>query len=177
MALAELGPICQIGYIVADLDEAVAHWTKTMGVAPWMIFRNVVLTGHFHGAPCEVKIDVALSYQGEIQIELIDPVSTSASPYHGPDGKILEGIHHVAWISDDLAGTVARAKARGLSVAFQGGNASTQVAYMETPGQKGVLYEFIQGADTRAMIEAGVQAARAWDGGEPIQMVVDFEEV
>jgi catechol 2,3-dioxygenase-like lactoylglutathione lyase family enzyme len=167
----------QVGYIVADLDAAVAHWTKTMGVAPWMIFRNVVLEGVFRGAPCTIKIDVALSYQGEVQIELIDPLSTTPSPYHAPDGKILEGIHHIAWISDDLEATVARARARGLSVAFQGGNVSTQVAYMETPGQKGVLYEFIHGADTRAMLDAGVQAAKAWNGGDPIQMVVDFEKL
>lgn len=95
--MARLGPIDQIGYVTADLDRAVERWTRQLGVGPWTVFRNVVLDGEYRGAPTRVSIDVALSYQGAVQIEFIEPTSDAPSPYRGPDGAVLEGIHHVAW--------------------------------------------------------------------------------
>ena len=40
-----LGPIDQIGYVVADLDRSIARWRKRHDVGPWTVFRNVRLDG------------------------------------------------------------------------------------------------------------------------------------
>ena len=40
-------------------------------------------------------------------------------------------------------------------------------------GQPGQLFEFICGPDMRAMCEAGITAARDWDGTDPVT-VIDF---
>ena len=36
-----LGPIKQRGYLVKDLDEAMACWVEQLGIGPWWGYRNV----------------------------------------------------------------------------------------------------------------------------------------
>ena len=171
MADAIFGPIDQIGFVVADLDHSIAVRTHMAGLGPWTVFRGVTLDGLFRGQPVRVAIDVALAYQGDIQIELIQPVGASPSPYRDANGTPLCGAHHLAWIVDDLDAAVAGATARGLSVVFEASNPSTRVAYLEAEGDAGVLYEFIEGAGMREMAAAGIAAARVWNGSDPVTTI------
>lgn len=160
------GPIDQLGYITADLERGVALWRDKLGVGPWTVFRNVRLTGTYRGAPAEVGIDVALGYRGALQIELIQPTDDARSPYRDDDGALRLGAHHVAWVVDDLETEVARCAGQGLTPTFRAGNAASQVAYFEP--EPGVIWELIEGAGMRAMIDAGVAAAAAWDGSNAV---------
>ncbi|WP_156839610.1 VOC family protein [Novosphingobium aquimarinum] len=163
--------IDQIGFLVDDLDAAIARWIRQFGVGPWTVFRNVVLDGHYRGAPTRVGMDVALGYQGDMQIELIAVTDEAASPYRAADGRRLRGLHHIAHIVDDLDLAVRDAQARGLVVVFTASNPSTRVAYLSTPDEPETLFEFIQGEGMREMWEAGVAEARAWDGQEPVRTI------
>lgn len=160
------GPIDQLGYVTADLDRAVALWTEKLGVGPWTVFRNVRLTGAYRGAPAEVGIDVALAYRGAVQIELIQPTDDAPSPYRDEAGSLRLGAHHVAWVIDELDAELARCAQAGLEPVFRAGNAASQVAYFEP--ERGVIWELIEGAGLRAMIEAGIAAAATWDGSRPV---------
>lgn len=71
MRLARYGAIDQTGILVEDLDASIARWIDHSGVGPWTIFRNVRMDGSYRGEPTLVTMDVGLSYQGEMQIELI----------------------------------------------------------------------------------------------------------
>jgi len=172
-AAGRYGTVDQIGYLVENLDASVQSWINGFGVGPWTVFRNVTLEGWYCGQPTSVTIDVALSYQGDIQIELIQATNAAPSPYRNDAGAAILGVHHIAWVVDDLDAAVARAEAGGMTVAFRAGNPATQVAYMMVPGQPGILFEFIHGEGMRAMIDAGIAAARVWDGRDPVQ-VIDF---
>lgn len=171
MTEAMSGPIDQIGFVVADLDQSIAARIRALGLGPWTVFRGVTLDGRFRGQPTRVTIDVALAYQGEVQIELIQPVDDAPSPYRGANGAPLCGIHHMAWIVDDLDAAVADATARGLSMVFEASNPTTRVAYLEAAGDPGTFYEFIEGAGMREMVAAGIAAARGWDGRDPITTI------
>lgn len=171
MPKARFGPVDQIGYLVDDLDAAIGNWIHSLGVGPWLVFRNVSLAGDYRGQPTFVTMDVALGYQDNIQIELIKVTSNVASPYRGTGGAPLAGVHHIAWLVADLDAAVADATANGLAVVFAAGNATTRVAYLEIPGQAGVLYELIEGAGMRAMIDAGIAASRVWDGTDPVTVI------
>ncbi|MGV1683810.1 VOC family protein [Sphingopyxis sp. NJF-3] len=170
-----LGPIDQIGFVVADLDRSLSSRMRALGLGPWTVFRGVTLDGRFRGEPTHVAIDVALAYQGDVQIELIQPVGDAPSPYRDGSGAALCGMHHMAWIVDDLDAAVASATARGLSVVFEASNPSTRVAYLEAPDDPGFLYEFIEGAGMREMVASGIAAARGWDGSDPVT-VIDLGE-
>ena len=73
------GQIRQLAYVVDDLDAAIARWITTTGVGPWLVYRNARMQGVCRGQDTEVKLHVGLSYQGDVQIELIQPLSTSPS--------------------------------------------------------------------------------------------------
>ena len=120
-----LGPIDQIGYVVADLDRSIARWRKRHDVGPWTVFRNVRLDGFHLGEPVTVAMDVA-AYRGDLQIELIRVTNEARSPYRDTHGQPLVGLHHVAWVVDDLDAALARLTSRGLRVVFDARNPATR---------------------------------------------------
>lgn len=171
MTGAERRSFDQVGLVVDDLDAAIAHWTRHFAVGPWTVFRNVVLVGQYRGGPTRVGMDVALSYQGDLQVELIQPTGTAASPYRDAEGRPLLGLHHVAHIVDDLEAVLAAARAAGLEPVFEAANLATRVAYLAAPGLHGLLYELICGPGLAEMARAGIVAARNWDGRTPATVI------
>jgi methylmalonyl-CoA/ethylmalonyl-CoA epimerase len=167
MSQALFGPIVQIGYVVGDLDAAVAARIAGLGLGPWTIFRGSELNGHYRGEATTVTMDVALGYQDGMQIELIQQRGVDGSPYVGANGPKI-GVHHIAWLVEDLDVALAAAKERGMLPVFTAGNAAVRVAYLSAAGEPDVLYELIEGADMRGMIDAGIAATAAWDGSNPI---------
>ncbi|WP_029923146.1 VOC family protein [Nevskia soli] len=170
------GPIRQVAYIVADLDAAIRHWMDFAGIGPWTVYKNATMRGHCRGVETAVKMNVGLSYQGEVQIELIQVNSKTPSPYQDADGRSLIGMHHIAWLSQDIDADVAKAKQRGLAPAFEASNGVVRVAYMESAAEPGLLLEFIEAAPVvLENFASGMKAAREWDGNREANQVIDFE--
>jgi len=169
-ALRSISPE-QIGYLVDDVEQAVKRWQQHFAVGPWTLFRNVSLSGEYRGQAVTIGMDVALGYQGSTQIELIQPVAASASPYHNTEGRLLRGIHHIAWVVDDFKQAVTQLTATGLQVVFQGQNPTTRVAYLENTHDPSVLYEIIYGEGMREMMEQGIALSRSWDGTNPLAVI------
>jgi|TARA_R100000501_G_scaffold17919_1_gene34972 catechol 2,3-dioxygenase-like lactoylglutathione lyase family enzyme len=161
----------QVGYLVADIDEAVNRWHERVGLAPWTIYRNTVLDGIYRSRETRVEIDVALAYQGDVQVELIQLKGGGPNPYQDANGAPLKGIHHTAWLVDDLDAVIHEMSSRGLAPVFRANNAAVQVAYMEDPDEPNVLFELIEGKEMRAMIDAGIAETKAWSGGDPIREI------
>ena len=166
-----LGPIDQIGYVVADLDRSIARWRARHDAGPWTVFRNVRLDGRYLGEAVTVTMDVALAYRGDLQIELIHVTNDAPSPYRDAHGQPLAGLHHVAWVVDDLDDAVTRLAERGLRVVFDARNPTTRVAYLDDADDPGVRVEVIEGAGMRDMIAHGIAAASAWDGADPVRII------
>jgi hypothetical protein len=57
---------------------------------------------------------------------------------------------------------------------FRAENPGTRVAYLQAPGENGLLFEFIESEATAQLIRDGIAATRNWDGTNPIH-VIDFE--
>jgi methylmalonyl-CoA/ethylmalonyl-CoA epimerase len=169
------GTLQQVAYLTEDLDRSIDHWVKFAGTGPWVVYKNVTLTGELRGKSCTVKIDVALSYQGELQIELIQPVTPGPSPYHHATGKIMVGMHHVAWLSTDLSADIKQALGQGLIKVFEATNGATRVAYFDNPSEPGLLMEYIEiSPDIRAGYAAGIAASHDWDGVTQTKTVIDL---
>lgn len=161
-------PIDQLGFVTASLDHAVQGWMQRFGVGPWTVYRNVRLEGEYRGQPTTVTINVALGYRGEEQIEFIEVTSQSPSPYQDESGKPLEGLHHIAWIVDDLDTAAKDLEGQDLVPVFRAQNPAVRVIYFSDPAQPGVLFELIHGETSRADHAAGVALAKNWDGSNPI---------
>lgn len=172
--IAGHGPIRQIAWVTDDLDEAIAQWHALVGVGPWTVYRNVTLEGIYLDEPVTVRMDVGLAYQGETQIELIAPIGTGPSPYHDPSGRPFKGMHHVAWLVDEVASAARAASETGLEIVFEAesGGGITRVAYLAAPDNPAMLLELIEA--TPPILEgfaSGIAAARDWDGSNPVTVI------
>jgi methylmalonyl-CoA/ethylmalonyl-CoA epimerase len=169
-ATSGFGPIRQVGYVVADLAASVAQWHRSHGLGRWVCFRNVEMAAQYRGRPNTLKMHVALAYQDELEIELIEPRSFVDSPYVDAGGRPTVGPNHLAWFSSDLDADIARAQQRGLEAIFVAHNPVTRVAYLEPPGEPGVRYELIEyTADGLEGWRERVRAAR--EGGSDLCVI------
>ncbi|MFE3442708.1 VOC family protein [Nocardia sp. NPDC059180] len=164
-------PVMQVGYVVADLDVSIQEWVQNTGIGPWTVFRGARLDGRYEGADTTVTMDVAMGYSGEVQIELMQITSATPSPYADESGALKLGPHHIAWTTDDLDASVEQARERGLTVLFAATGPGTKIAYLQSPAQQGVVYEYIQSDGMREMVAYGIAQARTWDGADPVREV------
>jgi len=169
-SVSGFGAIRQVGYVVTNLQTSISQWHASHGYGRWVLFRNVEMAARARGRPSTLKMHVGLGYQDELEIELIEPVSTIDSPYVDAQGKPAVGANHLAWFSSDLDADLRRARERGLEVVFTGQNPVTRFAYLEPPAEPAVRYELIEyTAEGLAGWRERVRAAR--EGGSALAIV------
>nr|WP_255326639.1 VOC family protein [Sphingobium sp. EM0848] len=76
------------------MDASIGRWIAHSGVGPWPLFRSVTLEGQYRSAPTQVTMDVGLSYQDDVQIELIHVTNMAPCPCCAEDRSPLLGLHH-----------------------------------------------------------------------------------
>jgi methylmalonyl-CoA/ethylmalonyl-CoA epimerase len=128
--------IDHIGFVVADLDAAVAYYRAAFGLEAWERI----------GLP-ERHADIAVARLGDTLLELIAPTSAEASfarflSDRGP------GMHHIAYRVDDIAAALDTLRAGGVPLIDQQprpGIHGTLVAFVHPKaGGQGVLVELVQ---------------------------------
>jgi hypothetical protein len=75
------GPIRQIGYVVTDLDKALAGWVE-LGVGPWFVMRGLPQHVTYRGEPCEITLSLALANSGDMQFEVIQQQDDTPQHLH-----------------------------------------------------------------------------------------------
>lgn len=165
------GPVRQLGYIVHDLDRAMAHWTGTLGIGPFFCFSRVEMTGFtYRGTPQEIELGIALANDGDMQIELIQQYNDVPSAYLDHIRAQGEVLHHTSAWTTDFDGDLARIRDAGHQVLQSGRIGDNRFAYFETqgayPSTTMELYD-VTGRPTR--LNDKVRAAAAgWDGTDPV---------
>jgi len=169
--IAALGELMQLAFVPDDFDAAIKHWTEVMGVGPFFVMENIHLDQmKYRGEPTEAVFTVAWAYWGDLQIELIKPQDDHPSIYSGEYADIGDGLHHVAFLIDDIEKAYAACERHGAEVVLEGNFGNTRVIYAD-PGQgPGSLVEVLQqdpdGPDLFGMIKA---ASINWDGSDPVR--------
>ena len=143
---AQLGlpPIDQVGYVVRDLDRALETFGPIFG--PFQRMESPLEGTNFRGRPSDVTLRMAFGRSGPVEIELIEWVS-GESPHKEALDAGREGVHHVRFKVDDLAGHQARLEARGFAVVWSHAFSGSDIAwaYLEGPaGQGAALVELYQ---------------------------------
>ncbi|AXQ28736.1 VOC family protein [Solimonas sp. K1W22B-7] len=168
------GDVRQLGYVVADLDAAVQAWSAQLGVGPWTFIRNIPLHCVYLGQPSTPLIDIALSYRGQMQVELIQQRNDAASPYRAEAGR--QGLHHSAFLCEHIEEDVRRAEVQGLQVVCDiRMPAGGRYVYLQSPQLgENVYIEFLEVTEQmREMFAGGIAACAAWDG-QGGNVVIDF---
>lgn len=169
--LARLGPVMQLAWLPADFDAALRHWTETMGVGPFFMMENIELANmRYRGAPTKAKFSLALSYWGDVQIELIRPENDEPSIYNG-EYAVTDRLHHVCLLVDDIAEAYAACAKYGAEIIIEGdvGEAG-KVIYADPGTGPGGLVEVLQSQPgTKELFGMIRDAAANWDGTDPVR--------
>jgi hypothetical protein len=145
MTMPDNQSITQMGYVVTDLESAMARWSQTLGIGPFDTISHVkVDDGVYRGAPTSVDISVAIAESGNIQIELIEQHNDVASCYRDLFAPGTEGLHHVAVHTADYDTEVARYESLGAAQAFGGIYEGTRFVYMDTSASLGIMIEVVE---------------------------------
>lgn len=125
--------IDHLGIAVSSLDEAVPIWEKVLGIKCERI----------ETVPSQ-KVRTAFFDVGGVHIELLEPTSED-SPIAKAIAARGEGVHHVAFATDDVADQLKQAKAAGIKLINETplpGAGGKQVAFLHPKSLRGVLTEF-----------------------------------
>lgn len=88
----------QWGSVCADMDVALPHWARLLGLTRFARIEQVLPTEHqgrYRGVPTDVRLSVAFAYFGDIQIEVMQQLNESASPYRDFLQADRSGIQHI----------------------------------------------------------------------------------
>ncbi len=124
--------INHVGIAVKSLAASIPFYRDVLGMA-------------FEGTEevAEQKVRVAFLAIGESRVELLEP-TTADSPVARFLEKNGEGVHHIAYQVEDLAGALARLKIQGVRLVDESprrGAHGTQIAFLHPKASGGVLTE------------------------------------
>ena len=160
----------QAGYVVSDLESAIARWLA-LGVGPFFKVEKPPIEDYaYRGSPAEPSFRAAIAQHGELQLELIQPLGDGPSVYSDVYPSGTGGFHHLCQLADDVDAEVARLEALGYPVAGRGTFGGAVFAYVDTVEAIGHMSEFVQpAAEVLGFFEMIREAARDWDGSDPIR--------
>ncbi|MGB0099291.1 MAG: VOC family protein [Nocardioides sp.] len=133
------GPIIQIAWVSEDIAASERLLSEQFGVRSWTRIPDVVFgadTTTLRGEPVELTLHVSLGYAGDLQLELIEPVSGPGIhreflDRHGP------GLHHVCFAVDDLDAACAAAEDGGVPVLMRGSMMDGEIEFAYVDGSAG----------------------------------------
>ena len=148
---AVFGPIRQIAYVVADIDQAIDSWHVQMAIAPFAVVRNCKpLQGcrYRNEVAGEIVLNMAFAYIGDVQLELIEQVNTTPSMYLEAAERGYWGAHHYAVCVEDFDAAYQHAMSNGFyAVMNAGAPGYAQMAYVESEQVPGLMLEIIEWND------------------------------
>jgi glyoxalase/bleomycin resistance protein/dioxygenase superfamily protein len=169
-----LGPVMQNAFVVPDLERAIEHWTQVMGVGPFFLFEHIVFSEYvFRGRPVKpMDLTIAIAYWQDLQIELVRQLDDSPSIYTEFEAAHDSGLHHMGVMSLALDADLAELARRGVRPVQQGSLPGMRFAYIATDHHPGGMIELIEATrGARALFERMRDAARSWDGRDPVRRV------
>ena len=127
-----LSHIEHLGIAVKNLVESIPYYENVLGLKCYSIEE----------VPSQ-KVKTAFFMIGQTKIELLEPTSDE-SPIAKFIEKRGEGVHHVAFATNDLPAALAEAEEKGVQLidkAPRAGAEGLEIAFLHPKSTKGVLTE------------------------------------
>jgi 4-hydroxyphenylpyruvate dioxygenase-like putative hemolysin len=139
----KINKVLQIGIVVKDLQKAMELYWEVFGIGPWhiMTFQPPALTNtKVRGKPEPYTMKLAIAHAGNIQWELIQPLSGNSIYREFLDQK-GGGLHHIACDVGDYDQAIALMQKHGIGILMSGQMPTDSFAYMETEKYIGAIIE------------------------------------
>ncbi len=136
-----LPPVNQVGFVVKDLDQAIALYTPMFGDFTQMDAPD--MEWDYRGSAEVSSLRLAFANSGDVEIELIEWVS-GKTPHKEFLDAGREGMHHLRFIVDNLDQSVAEAAEHGYESIWQKRfGEGLAAAYLERAGDP-LIIEFFE---------------------------------
>lgn len=139
----EIKQVLQVGVVVKDLQKAMERYWNIFGIGPWHVYTfqpPAVTNMTFRGKPVVYTMKLALTQIGNIQWELIEPL-TGPSAYKEFLEQRGEGVQHIACDVGDYDQAVATMAKHGIGILMSGSTPADSYAYMDTEETLGIALE------------------------------------
>ncbi|MBA57587.1 MAG: glyoxalase [Gammaproteobacteria bacterium] len=164
--------IFQNAWVVPEIESACMRWVEEMGIGPFFI--NEYPYGTFdevtyRGETADLSMKVALAQAGNIQIELIEPISPQCAYRDSiPIGKM--GFHHMCVWTHDFQSDLQYMENLGYTAANTGKIGNVEFAYFDTrPLMDSMLEVVTYNKNTEGRFADIAAAADNWDGKDPLR--------
>jgi methylmalonyl-CoA/ethylmalonyl-CoA epimerase len=138
------GKFFQIGYVVPNLDAALAHLNTKLGAPRFMALRKIIVeNGWFRGSQAPINHSMAFGYVGDVQFEIIEPVSGKSTYSEFLDRVPEGGVHHLGYSVENYDAATADLLARGYKPVQRGTFGDTKFGYFETSDDPGTVTEIV----------------------------------
>ena len=141
LAVLELPPIDQVGFVVKSLAEAEKRYGALFG--PWTRIDGSVSAATYRGRVCDVKLEILFGHSGDLEIEFIE-WQGGESPHSEFIQAGREGMHHLRYRVDDTDGWIEKIAEIGYQpIWYKQFSEDIVFAYVERKGDP-LLIEFLQ---------------------------------
>ena len=174
--IAALGEVMQLAYVPSDFEGTLRFWIETMGAGPFFLFENVRFTEcRYRGIATDPIVTIALGHWGDMEIEIIRQNNSMPSPCQDWRMAGREGIHHVCIVVEDLEPVRRACTETGAIIVQEARLGGAEYLFIDTRGGPGTMVEVLKHSpETKALLAMIRDAARDWDGEDPIRFVTDL---
>jgi methylmalonyl-CoA/ethylmalonyl-CoA epimerase len=138
------GQFFHVGYVVPNLDAALAHVNTKLGAPRFMVFREVIVeNGWFRGSESPINHSMAFGYVGDVLFEFVEHVSGKSTYSEFLDRVPDGGVHHLGYSVVDYEAATADLLERGYRPVQRGTFGDTKFGYFETGDDPGTLTEIV----------------------------------
>lgn len=141
--------IAQLAFVVQDVEATRDAFCNMLGVEKSVILETPdpeIAKVKFRGQPTEAKNRFTFINTPRIQIELVEPDSSTASTWLEHLEKYGEGVHHIAFFVDSVDEKKAMLNELGFPTIQEGYffDGSGQYAYMDTTSEYHIIIELLE---------------------------------
>ena len=164
--------VFQNAWVVNDIEAACMKWVNELGVGPFFLsdykpgtFESVT----YRGDEADLSMRVAIAQAGNVQIELIEPL-TEVCAYRDSVPAGTEGFHHMCVWTHDFDADRNYYENLGYGTANSGRVGNVDFAYFDTRPLMGCMLEVVtHNAPTVERFTMIAESAVDWDGKDPIR--------
>lgn len=138
--------VVQVGIVVRDVEKTARAFADLFGVeAPQWRMTGPQEETHirYRGQPTSARAKLAFFRYGPVAIELIEPVGGPSTWQEFLDTK-GEGVHHIAFMIQDMDAQVAMLERKGMPAVQRGDYKGGCYSYIDSAPQLGVILELLE---------------------------------